>query len=398
MEHTSTTRFRTTQAIAWGAFLGCSWTWCIGMFLPGIMWRDYGIWGWIVFAIPNVLGAAAMGFVLKRREQSEAIVAQHRLACVVFSLVTIAFHGFWMAWFLRRVVDFSGLAMVLLIAGSTWGIARSRTRRAATLAVGIWLFSLAMLFIGAYRGMLDNPGVGLTINQAFLEQGLLWMTPAVCISFLLCPYLDLTFHQAAQHTDAPRRKLAFGLGFCVMFFTMIVFSLLYGRLQFSAFDTPGSPEFARFANLVSSHMIVQVGFTLGVHCLAVATIGSAKPSHPIGGMLCVGALLAGLLIGFFVNQFAGDPKLIGERVYICFLGAYGLAFPAYVWLFVMPHRWRERSTVASRRLVYVIVLVTCTPLFWFGFVERWTYMLIPGVLIPLLIRPLMSVNRRQIDT
>ena len=46
--------------LLWALFLGVSWTWVIGMFLPVLLVRDYGMLGWIVFAVPNVVGAAAM--------------------------------------------------------------------------------------------------------------------------------------------------------------------------------------------------------------------------------------------------------------------------------------------------------------------------------------------------
>ncbi|HTL30770.1 MAG TPA: hypothetical protein VL282_16180, partial [Tepidisphaeraceae bacterium] len=36
--------------IGWAIYLGMSWTWCIGMFLPVLLVRDYGFWGWLVFA------------------------------------------------------------------------------------------------------------------------------------------------------------------------------------------------------------------------------------------------------------------------------------------------------------------------------------------------------------
>ena len=47
---------REAGPIGWAAFLASSWTWCIGMFLPVLMIRDYGGWGWAVFALPNILG------------------------------------------------------------------------------------------------------------------------------------------------------------------------------------------------------------------------------------------------------------------------------------------------------------------------------------------------------
>src|SRR5678815_2030036 len=69
-------------------FLASSWTWVIGMFLPVLLVREYGIWAWVIFAIPNCVGAAAMGWTLRTREQSLAMVQSHAAACRIFSLVT----------------------------------------------------------------------------------------------------------------------------------------------------------------------------------------------------------------------------------------------------------------------------------------------------------------------
>src|SRR5438105_14859391 len=90
------------RAVLWAIFLACSWTWCIGMFLPVLLVRDYGVWGWIVFAIPNILGAAAMGWVIRSPEQSRSIVAVHQPAIVIFSTVTAAFQVFFAAWIFQR--------------------------------------------------------------------------------------------------------------------------------------------------------------------------------------------------------------------------------------------------------------------------------------------------------
>ncbi len=64
------------------------------MFLPALLLRDYGWWGFVVFAVPNVVGAAAMGWVL-RPGASEAILARHRPMCEAFSLATIAFQAYF---------------------------------------------------------------------------------------------------------------------------------------------------------------------------------------------------------------------------------------------------------------------------------------------------------------
>src|SRR5688572_33083294 len=80
--------------LGWAIYLGMSWTWCIGMFLPVLLIRDYGNWSWVIFAVPNVVGAAAMGWVL-RDGQSELLVAQHRQAIDAFSFVTATFQIFF---------------------------------------------------------------------------------------------------------------------------------------------------------------------------------------------------------------------------------------------------------------------------------------------------------------
>src|SRR6266853_1095528 len=85
-------------ACSWAAYLACSWTWCIGMFLPVLLIRDFGCWGYAAFAVPNVLGAAGMGWVLRRSGSSAAITRRHRSATATFSLVTQAFQIFFLFW------------------------------------------------------------------------------------------------------------------------------------------------------------------------------------------------------------------------------------------------------------------------------------------------------------
>src|SRR5215217_5563964 len=88
------TRGRPGSWLGWAIYLGMSWTWCIGMFLPVLLTRDFGGFSWFVFAAPNVVGAAAMGWVLKDGT-SEVISDAHRYALMMFSLVTTTFQVFF---------------------------------------------------------------------------------------------------------------------------------------------------------------------------------------------------------------------------------------------------------------------------------------------------------------
>ena len=54
----------TAAVLGWAAYLACSWTWCIGMFLPVLLVRELGTLGFVIFAVPNVVGAAMMGTIL----------------------------------------------------------------------------------------------------------------------------------------------------------------------------------------------------------------------------------------------------------------------------------------------------------------------------------------------
>jgi len=60
--------------------------------------------------------------------------------------------------------------------------------------------------------------------------GALLIAPVCLFGFLLCPYLDLTFHRARQATAPRAGAIAFALGFAGPFLLMIVFTLWYARL------------------------------------------------------------------------------------------------------------------------------------------------------------------------
>ena len=104
---------RPWQVVGWALFLGMSWTWCIGMFMPVLMVREWGFWGWVVFTAPNVVGAAAMGWVLRDAAASRRLVGDHLTACSAFSAVTIIFQLSFAGWIVVALVGHWG-GIVLL--------------------------------------------------------------------------------------------------------------------------------------------------------------------------------------------------------------------------------------------------------------------------------------------
>src|SRR5688572_7339896 len=134
--------------LGWANYLGMSWTWCIGMFLPVLLVRQFGIAAFWVFAVPNVVGAAAMGFVL-RDGASQRLVERHRGACAAFSVVTIAFHIFFAAWMVRGLLGDWGALITLSATGLFYIVGRGlpggdRPMGAAVLVLSVMTFIIIL--------------------------------------------------------------------------------------------------------------------------------------------------------------------------------------------------------------------------------------------------------------
>ena len=62
----------------WGVYCACSWTWCIGMFLPVILLGRFGWAGFLAFAIPNLIGCVGFGYVFDA-DRSRRFATSHRV-------------------------------------------------------------------------------------------------------------------------------------------------------------------------------------------------------------------------------------------------------------------------------------------------------------------------------
>ena len=375
---------RTGSRFSWAIFLGCSWTWCIGMFLPVLLVRELGLIGWIVFAIPNVIGAAAMGFVLRSLDSSRRIVEAHGPACRAFSGVTIAFHVFFVLWFVPRLVGLPAAAAAFALVGIYLLMTLHRARADFLAGAIVLLLSLGMFALFVTRGPVRIPLTGShpTVDAAFLA-------PACLLGFALCPYLDLTFHRAREAlTDPKSARIAFSLGFGVVFFSMIVFSLCYAA-ALSPLVAPDWRQHLRpaFGWIIAVHMILQAAFTLAIHARSLAE-ARIRPGGIftllILAQLAIFAALAAPLLPWWFDL---DP---GELVYRLFMSFYGLVFPAYVWICMLSGRGGLRA--ASARAL-ILALAASAPCFWLGFIADRMIWLVPGVLAVVLARFLVPANR-----
>lgn len=384
--------------LGWAAYLACSWTWCIGMFLPVLLVRDFGIWGFVVFAVPNVVGAGGMGWVLKDASAALAVLRVHANAVRAFSEATWAFHLFFFVWLLRSNENMSWktLAVVVGIAiGGALVLYRLQSPRRPWMSFAVtWLASAGVFAWLAVRGDLRLPDAPGPLDSAHLT----WLAPVCAFGFLLCPYLDVTFLHARASQSRPAARSSFSLGFGVLFSVMILFTLLYAGV----FAQGGNPIL--FANakgiaaaLVMFHMVQQIAFTNVVHGTAsrerlkLAETGARRGA--VAGLLIV---LCSAWLGFG-RTFTISGLTAGEVVYRAFMSFYGLVFPAYVWLCMIPLRGEQGTQRPTRiKLTLVAVAVSlAAPCFWMGFIERQTWWLGPGLGIVLLARPVLAILCRR---
>jgi hypothetical protein len=80
----------------------------------------------------------------------------------------------------------------------------------------------------------------------------------------------------------------------------------------------------------------------------------------------------------------------GELIYRLFMSFYGLLFPAYVWICMLPGR--RGLTPASLRAL-ILAVVVAAPFFWLGFIADRMIWLVPGVVAVFLARFLVPVRR-----
>jgi hypothetical protein len=373
------------NTLGWGAYLACSWTWCIGMFLPVLMIRDFGWWSFPVFAIPNCLGAAAMGWVMRGPGASEAVVAAHGRAIRAFSVVTVAFQTFFLLWLTRgaqvrstpvpQYIPIAGFGIAMLLA-----ILNRMDRRARAVATVVLLTSIALGIAWMATAQPAVPGTSTSPQNNF--QGLAFLAPVVCFGFGLSPYLDSTFHRAARNRTNST-PLAFATGFLLFFPLMIGLTASYAPALLLA---PGIGVFGTappnlLPTVITVHVAIQLGYTVGVHASESTPQPATKSLH--GWTAFAVVVLALLAIPPMGTEFLHDRS---ERTYRLFMSFYGLIFPAYVWICMIP-TLRSPTKPTQRQLTTFLIAVTlAAPFYYIGFIQLHYWALAPGVMIPLLAR------------
>lgn len=355
-------------------FLAASWTWCIGMWLPVLLIGDAGWVAWVAFAIPNVVGAASVGFVLTS-DGARAFGERHVVACRWFSIVTILFHLSFLSWMCAWALAFVGvawlgpvIATVALLLATLLGQMQARfwgALAAAVLVISLSCFAIAWATTdGRAIALPPGPPPGVRPVEA------LWMAPVLAFGFLTCPFLDLTILRTRVETPGRAGHRAFAIGFGVFFLAMIVGTLLYANSVLERW----------FSLALLGHFFAQSVFTMGAHIRELNERGFVLAlRHPedrfrrfASGAMFVA--LATLAISTALARLEGWDR----SLYDLNLSPYALLFPAYVWIVAVPRTHSGRSL-----LLFGAAVLLASPLLWMGAIERVWPWLAPAVALPL---------------
>lgn len=381
--------------MGWGAFLACSWTWCIGMFLPVLLLRDLGLAGFAAFALPNIIGAAMFGAIFSNPQTQFNFLNSHRTAIWAFSIATVAFQAFF-AVSLMLPAPISAMQATTLLGTAACAVAIrwlcEKPKQLLIASVITWIVSCGLMVVAARQGH-EGPPADLLQYQPDRAQ-LIGLAAVCALGFALCPWLDRTFHFARQSLPGPRGTWAFALGFGVLFATMLGFTALYAREgTLTIVPDDGSAPFApwiAFAPVVLSHIAMQLGFTIGAHlpwCAKDAPVDIGPDEPKARERLWVfGPLLVGGVVAMFASSANGLYELTGfEITYRCFMALYGLVFPSYVWI-CAPKVHSASAPTKRKFVVWVAAMAIAAPFFWIGFMQRRYEWITPGVAIILAAR------------
>jgi hypothetical protein len=327
------------------------------MYLPLLLLDRFGWPGFLVFAIPNVLGCTLMGYVVRRR-RSARMVCRHETAMRWFSLITVAFHLHFAGYL---ALQFLPAAAYELQASTAWigaplllllgGIALSSLGDRAWLALTglVYLVSLA-----AFSALGIEPLAAIPRGGSQGGRDLLMLAPVFGIGFLLCPYLDLTFHRASRTAGSPHAFLAFGIAFVVM----ILLSCAYWS------------EPSRAMPFVAAHITAQSLFTVGAHLRELRLTAGPSPARRVAWMAAPLLVLPLTVLAATSDR----PTGASDDLYLRFMVFYGLVFPAYVLLFIGPARPLRPTRTAL--LILGAVVLALAPLYELAFLQEITWVMI----------------------
>ena len=132
--------------------------------------------------------------------------------------------------------------------------------------------------------------------------------------------------------------------------------------------------------------MAQLSFTIGVHGRELRRL----PERAYARRATNTAIVAVSLVLILTLEATHAGLSYGEILYRCFMSFYGLVFPAYVWLVMIPtsdgHSGLGGENGRRKLFIWAFTVGVAATMFWMGFIERSEVWLAPGLAIVLCAR------------
>jgi len=144
------------------------------------------------------------------------------------------------------------------------------------------------------------------------------------------------------------------------------------------------------ALIIAIHMLVQVAFTMALHLRPLA----AKDASISIRWTTLALSLAAIAIPVAAERGASTivASVRNEDVYRIFMAFYGLVFPAYVWICMIPMRG---VSVRTRHLALLLAILVAAPMMWLGFIAGKMIWLVPGIVTVVAARFVLSAITKR---
>ena len=321
------------------------------MFLPVVLMHRYGWLGFLIFTVPNVIGCVAFGYVVRTPKRSKELVEKYKTAMTLFANITIAFHAFFIAMLANVYFNDTVLGISIWLPFSFLGVSACLaflpTKCWPILATFLWIFSIVV-------GISYLP-FHVVPMESLPWQDAIWLLPITSFGFILCPYLDPTFHRVLQCSPS---KHSFGV-FGVAFIAIIGVTCTYQDSILIALGT-----------LLGLHLALQSIFTISAHMKEGIRIEIGKRKTLFIVLILIACFIA---VGIAHRSGSASPagNWFPEAIedYLRFFVFYGLVFPGLVATFMLT----GRTFTPLRVAFFVFVAVLSLPLLEIGYIgdQAW---------------------------
>jgi len=363
------------RIFGWSIYLCCSWMWCIGIFYPVLLYRDFGMTAWFIFAISNIVGAALVPWFIRNSQESESFIHNHAFACQVFSFITILFQIYFLSWIIASF-QLSIMTIVLIALIFFVGLI-SCTKRILTVSSIVFFTSLCiLLFISIFE---RETGLLIVREGKYGAIETLGLIPVFLIGFFFCPYLDLTFHRVIKELRQPQIKPTYVVGFFILFLSFLVLGIKYLPIIYHVLLGSNNQLKGSIIISVCAYVVIQTSFTSIVHLNELLKL---KLSRSIWILFICFSVCVSLYAIFADSEIflLGQSMHLREILFRGFLSVYGLLAPAYIWVFAVVKFGEPQRCINNywKWVIWSVSVFLALPFYIVGFFGN--FKLIPYVL------------------